>query len=44
MTVKTEMRKLQADITRRFDEILKPAPKWFPKRLWAWLTSIFLNI
>jgi hypothetical protein len=44
MEVKRKLRDLEIHLQRQLETIVKPAPKWMPKRIYSWMASLFLNL
>jgi hypothetical protein len=42
--IKTEMQKRVDELVPQVSRVIKPAPRYFPKRLWYKLAGIFLNL
>jgi len=44
MDVAMKLQELQEEFNQRMKEVVKPAPKWMPKRLYWWMATRFLNL
>jgi hypothetical protein len=42
--VHAEMKKRVDELIPQLKKVIKPAPKYFPKRLWYKLAGVFLNL
>jgi len=42
--IRAEMKKRVEELIPQVSKVIKPAPKYFPKRLWYKLAGVFLNL
>ena len=44
MEIAQKLQQLESEFIKRMNEVVKPAPRWMPKRIYWWMASRFLNL